>query len=139
MPCRPNWAVRPRDVDFQENFPLGEFAEFRPDFVPRGNTANGRKNAGGAGMIWASAAAVIWLVSANLIALPTCVDRRRRLTMGLVMAGIPILGWLTLVAGPVWAGLALALGCAMLRWPLPRLATASASGARKATLQEPAE
>ena len=39
---------------------------------------------------------------------------------GLVVTGIPLLGFITLQAGPVWGLLALAGGASILRWPLRR-------------------
>ena len=39
----------------------------------------------------------------------------------LAALGVPLLGWLTLVHGPVVGGLALAGGASVLRWPLIHL------------------
>jgi hypothetical protein len=51
--------------------------------------------------------------------------RRRRLRLDRhrqpdrrAAAGIPILGWLTYVDGPVWGLAALAAGVSILRWPV---------------------
>lgn len=39
---------------------------------------------------------------------------------GLIVTGIPLLGFITLQAGPVWGLLAMAGGASILRWPLRR-------------------
>ena len=39
---------------------------------------------------------------------------------GLIVTGIPLLGFVTFQAGPVWGVLALACGASVLRWPLRR-------------------
>ena len=40
---------------------------------------------------------------------------------GLIVAGIPLLGWVTLQNGPVWGLTVLAAGVSLLRWPVLRL------------------
>jgi hypothetical protein len=39
---------------------------------------------------------------------------------GLIATGIPILGFVTFEAGPVWGMLCLVAGASVLRWPLLR-------------------
>ena len=87
-------------------------------------------------MIWPLVAFVLWLLATILTARVSCPDRQGRATIGLVIAGIPLLGWITWLAGPIWGGAALVIGCVLLRWPAARLA--SGSGGKDA-LQEPAE
>ena len=62
-----------------------------------------------------------WLIAANLVAMMPSRDRHRRAALALIVPGIPLLGWITWVNGPLW-GLAFLLGGAsVLRWPLSRL------------------
>ena len=63
-------------------------------------------------------AAGLWVLAANLVALlPPGRGCRTGATL-LVLAGVPLLGWLTYQNGP-WIGLAaLTGGAATLRWPL---------------------
>jgi len=63
-------------------------------------------------------AAFLWLILANVIAMFPSRDRHWRSACGLVTIGIPLLGWVTLVEGPVWGLLILAGGASVLRWPL---------------------
>ncbi len=59
---------------------------------------------------------LIWLLAANLPLL--VVDRWRRAAgYALVLLGVPILGYVTWQAGPVWGLILLAAGALMLRWP----------------------
>ncbi len=60
----------------------------------------------------------LWLILANLIGMLPSRDYHWRAAYVLIAVGIPLLGWITLVSGPVW-GLAFLLGGAsILRWPL---------------------
>lgn len=62
-------------------------------------------------------AACLWgVVAAILGMLPR--EFHWRLAYGLVVVGIPILGWVTYQNGPVWGLIALAGGASVLRWPL---------------------
>jgi len=63
-------------------------------------------------------AALIWLVAANLIAMFPSRDNHWRAAYGLILVGIPLLGWVTYQNGPVWGLLILAAGASVLRWPL---------------------
>ncbi|MDP3341097.1 DUF2484 family protein [Frigidibacter sp.] len=59
---------------------------------------------------------LIWVLAANL---PLLVADRWRRAAGyaLVPLGVPILGYVTWQAGPVWGLILLAAGAIMLRWP----------------------
>jgi len=84
-------------------------------------------------MILAFVVFALWLLAANLAGLLTCPIRHGRAALALAAVGIPILGWITWLHGPVLGVAALALGCAALRWPLTRVM------AQPARAQEPAE
>lgn len=63
-------------------------------------------------------AAALWLLAANLAAMLPPGRGVRAGAVLLVLAGVPLLGWLTFQNGP-WIGLAaLAGGAATLRWPI---------------------
>lgn len=60
--------------------------------------------------------AVLW--GAAVLAVAVMPRRHHRPgAMGLVAAGVPILGWLTWVHGPAAGLVALGAGAAVLRWP----------------------
>jgi hypothetical protein len=64
------------------------------------------------------AAACLWLLAANVIAMLPSRDHHWRAAYGLIAIGIPILGWATWQNGP-WVGLfLLAAGVSVLRWPV---------------------
>ncbi len=63
----------------------------------------------------------LWLVVANLIAMLPARDQHWRAAYGLIAVGIPLLGWVTWTAGPLWGLLFLAGGASVLRWPLIHL------------------
>jgi len=62
--------------------------------------------------------AFLWLIVANLIAMLPSRDHHWRAAYGLIALGIPLLGWLTWAAGPLWGMAFLAAGCSVLRWPV---------------------
>ncbi|MCB6176553.1 DUF2484 family protein [Rhodobacter sp. Har01] len=64
------------------------------------------------------ALACLWLIAANGIAMLPSRDHHWRAAYVLIALGIPLLGWLTWKAGPLWALLFLAAGASLLRWPL---------------------
>jgi hypothetical protein len=66
-------------------------------------------------------AAFVWLIAANVIAMFPSRDRHWRSACVLIGIGIPLLGWVTLVEGPIWGLLILAGGASVLRWPLIHL------------------
>ncbi len=62
--------------------------------------------------------ACLWAVSANLMAMAPSKDNHWRIAYGLVVIGIPLLGYVTYQNGP-WVGfLGLVAGMSVLRWPL---------------------
>ena len=65
--------------------------------------------------------ACLWLIAANLIAMLPSRDQHWRAAYGLIAVGIPVLGWLTWVAGPFLGMAFLAAGASLLRWPLVHL------------------
>ena len=64
------------------------------------------------------AAACLWLISANLIAMLPSRDHHWRAAYILIALGIPLLGWVTREAGALWGLAFLAAGASLLRWPL---------------------
>lgn len=78
---------------------------------------------------------LLWFVAANVAAmLPTRGNRWKRAAV-LVAVGVPLLGWLTAVHGPVAGVVALAAGASVLRWPLILFLRRARDGLRR----EPAE
>lgn len=69
----------------------------------------------------ALAAACLWLIAANLIAMLPSRDQHWRAAYGLIAVGVPILGWVTMTGGPLWGLAVLIGGASVLRWPLVRL------------------
>ena len=65
-----------------------------------------------------AAVAFAWLIVANLVAMFPSRDHHWRAAYALITVGIPILGWVTWINGPVWGLLLLAAGASVLRWPL---------------------
>lgn len=62
--------------------------------------------------------AALWALTANLLAMTPSRDQHWRAAYGLILAGIPILGYVTWQHGP-WIGmLVLAAGMSVLRWPV---------------------
>ncbi len=62
--------------------------------------------------------AAVWALVANVIAMMPSKDRHRRSAYGLIVCGIPIVGYVTWQHGP-WIGmLVLAAGVSVLRWPV---------------------
>lgn len=59
-----------------------------------------------------------WLIAANVIAMLPSRDHHWRNAYGLIAIGVPILGWITWVNGPVLGLLFLAGGASVLRWPV---------------------
>tara|TARA_R110002072_G_scaffold172472_2_gene326570 strand:- start:619 stop:1116 length:498 start_codon:yes stop_codon:yes gene_type:complete len=65
--------------------------------------------------------ACFWAVVANILAMTSSTDNHWRHAYGLIIIGIPILGYVTMQHGP-WLGLlVLAAGCSVLRWPVVHL------------------
>lgn len=66
----------------------------------------------------ALAAAFLWLIVANVAAMLPSKDHHWRRAFALIVVGIPILGWVTWTAGPIWGMVVLAAGASVLRWPV---------------------
>lgn len=64
------------------------------------------------------AAALIWLIAANLIGMLPSKDYHWSNAYKLIALGLPILVWLAWANGPIWAALFLAAAASILRWPL---------------------
>ncbi len=62
--------------------------------------------------------AFLWLILANVIAMFPSRDHHWRAAYVLIALGIPLLGWVTYVDGPLWGLLLLAAGASVLRWPV---------------------
>lgn len=63
----------------------------------------------------------VWLITANLTAMLPSRDHHWRAAYGLIAVGVPLLGWITYTAGPLWGFAFLLGGASVLRWPLVRL------------------
>lgn len=62
--------------------------------------------------------ALLWLITANVLALIPSKDNHWFRAYVLIICGVPILGWVTYENGP-WVGLlVLAAGASVLRWPV---------------------
>lgn len=62
--------------------------------------------------------ACVWALLANLAGMFPSRDKHWRLAYGLIVVGIPLLGYVTYENGP-WIGLlVLAAGMSILRWPV---------------------
>ncbi|RVV98618.1 DUF2484 family protein [Mesobaculum littorinae] len=65
--------------------------------------------------------ACLWAVAANVIAILPSRRNHWPAAYGLIVLGVPLVGFVTYQNGP-WIGLlALAAGCSILRWPLHAL------------------
>jgi hypothetical protein len=69
-------------------------------------------------MSWPFVLACLWLVAANLAAVLPSRDNHWTRAYVLIALGVPLLGWLTWVHGPVLGLLFLAAGASLLRWPV---------------------
>jgi hypothetical protein len=63
----------------------------------------------------------VWLIGANLIAMLPSRDHHWRAAYWLIALGVPMLGWITYTAGPLWGLTFLLGGASVLRWPLIHL------------------
>jgi len=64
---------------------------------------------------------LVWLVAANVIAMLPSRDHHWRAAYALIALGVPLVGWITYKAGPLWGFAFLLGGASVLRWPLIRL------------------
>jgi len=69
-------------------------------------------------MSWGLAAAFLWLIVANVVAMFPSRDQHWTWAYVLIACGIPILGWVTWDSGPIWGMVLLAAGASVLRWPV---------------------
>ena len=60
----------------------------------------------------------LWLVLANVAAMIPSRDHHWTRAYGLIALGVPLVGWVTWVNGPILGLLVLAGGASVLRWPL---------------------
>jgi hypothetical protein len=60
----------------------------------------------------------LWLIVANLLAMLPSRDHHWRSAYVLIAIGIPLLGWVTYVHGPLIGLALLAAGASVLRWPV---------------------
>jgi Protein of unknown function (DUF2484) len=60
----------------------------------------------------------LWLIAANVLAMLPSRDHHWRRAYVLIAIGIPLLGWVTYVLGPIVGLALLAAGASVLRWPL---------------------
>lgn len=67
---------------------------------------------------WPLVLSMLWLILANVIAMFPSRDHHWRAAYVLIALGVPLLGWVTWVAGPVAGLLLLAAGASVLRWPV---------------------
>lgn len=69
-------------------------------------------------MTHALTAALVWLVLANVTGFFPSRDYHWRAAYVLIAVGIPILGWVTWVNGPIVGLVIFAMGASVLRWPV---------------------
>ena len=62
--------------------------------------------------------ALVWLVSANVLAMIPSKDNLWFRAYVLMAVGVPILGWVTYENGPLIGLVVLAAGVSVLRWPV---------------------
>lgn len=59
-----------------------------------------------------------WLIAANVLAMLPSRDNHWARAYGLIVIGIPLLGYITYVNGPIYGLLFLIAGASVLRWPV---------------------
>ena len=69
-------------------------------------------------MTAALTAALVWLIAANVTGFFPSRDQHWRAAYLLIAVGIPILGWVTWVNGPIVGLIIFAMGVSVLRWPV---------------------
>lgn len=60
----------------------------------------------------------VWLIAANVLAMVPSRDNHWARAYGLIAVGIPLLGYITYVNGPIYGLLFLIAGASVLRWPV---------------------
>lgn len=60
----------------------------------------------------------LWLVAANVSALVPSRDNHWTRAYVLIAFGVPLLGWVTALHGPLVGVIVLAAGASVLRWPV---------------------
>jgi Protein of unknown function (DUF2484) len=66
----------------------------------------------------ALAAALLWLIAANVIGMLPSKDYHWSNAYKLIAVGVPILIWVGWTNGPIWAAVFLVAAGSVLRWPL---------------------
>lgn len=67
---------------------------------------------------WPLVLCMVWLIAANVIAMFPSRDKHWRAAYILIALGVPLLGWVTYVSGPVVGLVLLVAGASILRWPV---------------------
>jgi hypothetical protein len=67
---------------------------------------------------WSLPLGLLWLIAANVIAMFPSRDHHWRTAYGLILLGIPLLGWLTYEHGVWWGLIFLFAAGSVLRWPV---------------------
>lgn len=62
--------------------------------------------------------AILWLITANVLAMIPSNDNHWRRAYFLIAVGVPLIGWVTVQNGPWIALVILAAGMSVLRWPM---------------------
>lgn len=62
--------------------------------------------------------ALLWLITANLIAMLPSRDHHWRAAYALIATGLPLLIWIFRTHGALWSLTFLLGACSLLRWPL---------------------
>ena len=62
--------------------------------------------------------AILWLITANVLAMIPSNDNHWRRAYFLIAVGVPLIGWVTVQNGPWIALVILAAGMSVLRWPV---------------------
>lgn len=70
------------------------------------------------GATLALAAALIWLILANLLAMMPSPDHHWTNAYRLIAVGVPLLVWLVVSNGLIWGGIFLIAAGSVLRWPV---------------------
>ena len=69
-------------------------------------------------MTWSFVAGCLWLVAANVTGMVPSKNKHWPQAYALIAVGLPILAWVWVESGPLWALAILAGAASILRWPL---------------------